>query len=274
MAASSAASSISAARRRASRWSSRSSCSRPMLGSTAATEMPRMTITTSNSIRVKPRQLAARHTASFAAPDIIPAAVTDRSLVQRPVPPIRIDALAPGAPVGAKGVNVDLAVLTRVQILIDVVPGVLRQPVQIAARPPVLDVRIVGALDQRGEALLGGGVAEVVQAIEFQRRFDAADILLDLGYLGVVDAADDVRCDDGREQADDDHHDHDLDRCEARLSGRARGAAHVRRLASQVMLHDISAPEKTRKSHVYSVLPLSFNQRNCSKHGVTNRQFR
>jgi len=49
-----------------------------------------------------------------------------------------------------------------------------------------------------------------------------ADVLLRLGDAGVVDAADHVRRHQGGQDAEDDHHDHDLDQGESFL--RADGA--------------------------------------------------
>ena len=73
-------------------------------------------------------------------------------------------------------------------------------------------------MHQRLQPLLGGGVAEVVHAVQVERRFVGADVLLRLGDARVVDAADHVRRDERGEDAEDHDDDHDLDQREAALA--------------------------------------------------------
>ena len=59
------------------------------------------------------------------------------------------------------------------------------------------------------------GYVELSSRYSVRRGLQALDVLLRLGDARLVDLADDLRHDDGREQADDDHDDHDLDQGEA-----------------------------------------------------------
>src|ERR1700683_4676694 len=107
-----------------------------------AVTTPMMTTTTMISISVKP---AAHAPVRRRRP-----AHTARLVADVPVADLGITALTPGRAVAAEGVHVVLlAVRARICVLIVVAPGVLADPLQVAARLPVLDRRI-GRLGQQG----------------------------------------------------------------------------------------------------------------------------
>src|SRR5690606_7834803 len=75
------------------------------------------------------------------------------------VPPgadVRIEALAPGLPIGPQGKHIDLAMHARIQVLIGGAPGIIGQTVHIVR---ALALRVA---QQRGEALLAGGITSTV----------------------------------------------------------------------------------------------------------------
>src|ERR1700758_5583309 len=180
--------------------------------------MPMMTTTTRISISVKPAAGAALRPAGALAPAALVAHV--------PVADVGIDALAPGGSIGSHAEQVVLpAVRARVDVLIVVPPGILADPLQIAAGPPVLDGGVGGLGHERGEPLLGGRVFRVVEPVHGERRFQALDVLLRLGDARIVPSAHDLRHDERSEQPDDDYDHHDLDQGEAvRVPGGAVGA--------------------------------------------------
>jgi len=61
-----------------------------------------------------------------------------------------------------------------------VAPRVLLEPVDVATLLPVADVGIGRLGDQRLQALLGRGIAEIVHAVQVERRLIGADVLLAL----------------------------------------------------------------------------------------------
>src|SRR5580658_4762087 len=82
---------------------------------------------------------------------------------------VRVVAFAAGLAVAAvAGDFVITAIGPRTHVLIRVVPRVLRQRSQVAARAVVRDRRIDGLLDQGLQSLFGGGVLEVVQPVQVQ----------------------------------------------------------------------------------------------------------
>ena len=130
-------------------------------------------------------------------------------LLKFPIANIGIGSLATWPSVSAKRIDVNLTVLTRVEILIFVPPWVLRQAVKIATGFPVLDIRVGRFVNKRINALLTGRVGEVIEPVEFQRILNAAQVLLYPGYLRIVYPAYNIgrnnRCQYA--QYDDDNHD-------------------------------------------------------------------
>ena len=64
-------------------------------------------------------------------------------------------------------------------------------------------------LPERGEPLLRGGIAAVVEAVRVERGAEHLDLALGGGALGRADVLEDVRRDERRQ--DRDHHDHHED---------------------------------------------------------------
>ncbi len=71
-----------------------------------------------------------------------------------------------------------------------------------------------GLDDQRLQALLGRGVALVVQAVELERLHDVGDVGAGRRAAGVVGAVQHVGHDEGGQHTDDDQHHHQLDQGE------------------------------------------------------------
>src|SRR5690606_18181464 len=106
---------------------------------------------------------------------------------QVPVADIGIGTGAARTAVGAQTAEVEVPTITpRTQILVFVAPGVTLQTVDITTGPPVARRIAAGPLDQCPQALLGGGVVEVVQSIQVQRTLHGADVVLHLGGPGLV----------------------------------------------------------------------------------------
>ena len=82
------------------------------------------------------------------------------------------------------------------------------------------------ARDQRLQALLRGGVAEVVHPVQVERSFVSADVLLGLGDARIVDATDHVRRDQRGKDAEDHDDDHDFDQRKAAQAAQS-GKCHV-----------------------------------------------
>jgi hypothetical protein len=207
-----------------------------------------MAITTNNSIRVKPRadQRTPRIWLRQAA-GVAPGAA-QRPLRSRggsgaaapgvgllPGADVGIVAFAAGLPVGAEAEDVDLALHARVDVLVRPAPRVVRQLGLVG--PPVGRDRAGGRLDgQRGQALLGGRVALVVEPVALQGLHQGVHVGARGGAAGIVDAGEQVGHDQGPEHADDDEHDQQFDQGEAAgsLTGAAawqgshRGARHGR----------------------------------------------
>ena len=109
----------------------------------------------------------------------------------------------------------NFAVVTGAEILIGISPGIFRQTIEVLF--PVSDIRIGRLGDKCVEALLTGGVAEIVQTIELQGTLDTSQVLLYSRSLRIVNAANDVRRHDGCENTQDDYDHHDLDERESAL---------------------------------------------------------
>src|SRR5690606_19243046 len=167
--------------------------------------------TTSSSSSVKPSTLrTCRRTGRDAS-------------VEFPIADIGVDTFTTLLAVGPVREHVELSVLARRAVLILVVPGIERHlaPAEITAGAPVRRSRFSRISDERLEPVLGARVAEVVEVVKLQCRLDRANIRLRAIDRRRIDAAEQLRSDDSREQADDDHDDHDLDEREAALGGRA-----------------------------------------------------
>src|SRR5690606_26779613 len=70
---------------------------------------------------------------------------------------------------------------------------------------------------QRAQSLLGAGIREVVELVEFQRGLEILEIGLHLLHARFVRAFEHIGRDDRDQQADDDDDDHDFDQAEAGL---------------------------------------------------------
>src|SRR5512143_962436 len=130
--------------------------------------MPMMMMTTSTSSSVKPEAAAA-------------AGRRRDVLIVVPVAVVGIGALATRLAIGAEGEEVVVAVRARRDVLVVVAPRILAQVLDVAALLPVLDVGVGRLLHERLEALLGRRIAEVVHAVQIERSFVRAYVLLRLG---------------------------------------------------------------------------------------------
>src|SRR5579883_3021689 len=169
-----------------------------------AVTTPMMRTTTRISSSVKPAERDAR------MPAVCGAATRSVGEV-----PIANGIAAARLAVGAQRVKViGLTVRAGILVLILAAPRVLGELLNIGA-VPVGDRRIVRLRDERLEAIVRGWILRVVEAVFREGGLQSLDVGLGLGDSGLVDLVDDLRHDDGREQADDDHDDHDLDQGEA-----------------------------------------------------------
>ena len=160
-----------------------------------------ITTTTRISISVKPAALRLPLTALF---------------LGVPVADVRVDAFAAGLAVRAEREQVEVAAARAgIEVLVLVAPGILADALHVAARAPVADGRVARLLDECAQALVGARVLRVVEAVHGERRLDRLDVLLGFGDARFFHLVHDLRNDHGREQADDDHDDHDLDESEA-----------------------------------------------------------
>src|SRR5690606_9827179 len=169
--------------------------------------------TTSSSSSVKPPTLPTdRRTGKDASVEI-------------PIADIGVDTFTTLLAVGSVREHVELSVLTGRAVLILVVPGIERHLAssEITAGAPVRCSRLSRISHEGLEPVLGARVAEVVEVVELQSRLDRANIRFRAIDRRRIDAAEQLRTDDGREQPDDDHDDHNLDQREAALGGRSPG---------------------------------------------------
>src|SRR5690606_17132849 len=203
----------SAARRENScrRWASSSSTSCGSLPTftlrdTVPIIRPITTSTTRISMSEKPRALIA------AWPT--PLLLVRQNLVQAlPVAKVHVRAFATGDAVRAQGIDVELAVLTGAQIPIGIAPGISGYALHVLL--PLLRHRIEGgALHQRLQALLAGGVDVVVELVDLQRRLDAIEVGKDGAGARHVGLADELRRNDAHEQSEDDQHHQQFDQAE------------------------------------------------------------
>ena len=74
----------------------------------------------------------------------------------------------------------------------------------------LIEILVVGFSHQSVETLLAAWVAKVIQPVEFQRIFDAAQVLLNPRSLRVINPADHIRGHDCCKNPEDDHHDHNF----------------------------------------------------------------
>src|SRR5215831_7175945 len=142
---------------------------------TAPTRMPMIAMTTSSSSSEKPR--CAQRGAG--------------ELVEIPVTDVGIDAFAAFLAVGAIREDVELSMLTRIGVLVGVVPRVDRQLPKL--RLPVRGGGFAGVRDERLQAVRSARIAEIVEPIQVERRLDAANVLFGPANGCLVDVADEVR---------------------------------------------------------------------------------
>lgn len=145
-----------------------------------------------------------------------------RNLLGFPVADIRIDIITTRSAVTPERVEVECtATSARGKVLVIVPPRVFHQLLHIAFRTPVLGIG--RASNERLEALVGGRVTEIVQAVQIERGFEGADVLPGLHYTRLVDLAEHLRCHQRREDTDDDHDHQDFD--EGKTARVTRGGA-------------------------------------------------
>jgi hypothetical protein len=97
-------------------------------------------------------------------------------------------------------------------------PRIRRQALHVAARLPAgRERRRRRPGDQRLQALLGAGIALVVEAVELESLHQARDVLLRRQRARLVGAADDLGHHQGRENAQDHDHHHHFEQCKAAL---------------------------------------------------------
>src|SRR5882762_1599980 len=99
----------------------------------------------------------------------------------------------------------------RILILIDVVPGIFRERRQIATGTVVRDRRVRRLFHQGLQPLFGGGILEVIQAIQVESGLNGANIALRTRDAGLVDVLQNFRHHERAEHCENDDHDHDLD---------------------------------------------------------------
>src|ERR1700680_852337 len=186
----------------------------------AAEVTPMMTTPIRISISVKPRTALGARLRAIMAPAPL--------LAEVPVADVGIDALAADYPISSEAEQVVLlAVRARIHVLIVVAPGILADPLEVAAGSPVLDGRISRLGHKGRQPLLGGWVFRVVQPVHGERGLQALDVALGLADLRRVDLANNLRNDEGGQQADDDHDHHDLDEGEATRAPPATASANL-----------------------------------------------
>src|SRR5690606_33395303 len=120
--------------------------------------------------------------------------------------------------------DVDVPVDARMHVLVRVAPGILRRRLEILL--PVVGDGLHGRpLHERGQALLGGRIAVVVEPILVQRLENVADVVFGGRHAGLVGLVHDAGNDQGRQHAEDHDHHHDLDQRETALM--AHDALHI-----------------------------------------------
>src|SRR5687767_3691326 len=95
-------------------------------------------------------------------------------LLDLPVTDVGIDTFTAFLAIGAIREHVEVAVLARRRVVVGLVPWIARKALQHL--PPIRRVRFAGIRDERLQTLRSAGVAEVVEAIEIQRRLDLAKV--------------------------------------------------------------------------------------------------
>src|SRR5688572_22615402 len=117
---------------------------------TAAATTPMIASTTRSSISVKPPR-------------------RDAAQLQLPRADVGIEPFSPGRGVGAEAEYVDFAAQPGVEVEVRIAPRIARQPLQVPAGFPVRRCRRkLRARHQRGEPLLAGRIAQVVQPVQLQ----------------------------------------------------------------------------------------------------------
>src|SRR5262245_51672337 len=125
-----------------------------MDSTTVAAVIPMIRTTTSSSMSVKPLECC----------------LVRALLLGIPITDVGVRSFAARLIVGAEGVQIVFAaVRAGVHVLIVVPPGVLADALDVAARTPVADRRIRRLRRQRGQPLIGGRVARIVEAIHRER---------------------------------------------------------------------------------------------------------
>ena len=181
------------------------------------------------------------------------------SLLKFPVANISIGSLATGSSISAKGIDINLTVLSWIEILVLISPRVFRHAVKVTTCFPVLDVRIGWLVDQRFDALLTGRVGKVVEPVEFKCILNAAQVLMHPGYLRIIYSTDDIGRNDRRQNAQNNDDDHDF----------------YQRKATLLLPADIAhcfAPKIIVRHNLLDVtLTPDLIKRQYIKHGVTHR---
>src|SRR5690606_7108645 len=180
----------------------RSPCAVPVASVTPITITPMMTSATRISTSVKPRW---RMAAGL--------------LLNRPVADVRVDAFAAFLAVAAQGVEVVAPVLPGTDVDVLLLPRIPAGTRHVSVGFPRMGNRLDGRLlQQRLQALLGGGIARIVEAVQLERGAQRLDVPPRLVDAGIIDTPHDLRGHHRGEQANDHHHHHDLDQREATLS--------------------------------------------------------
>src|SRR5262245_26574337 len=112
-------------------------------------------------------------------------------LLELPVPDVGIAVFAAFLAIGAVREDVEVAVLARRRVVVGLIPRVARKALQDL--PPVRRARFAGIRDECLQTLRRGGITEVVEPIEIQRRFDLAKVLPGAADGGLVDLAHELR---------------------------------------------------------------------------------
>ena len=129
-----------------------------------------------------------------------------------PISDVGVDAFTARLPIGAQGKQVVVvSVSSGEDVLVLIAPGVLAHVLDVAAGSPVMDGRI-GRLHRKClQALIRTWVLGIVEPEHGERGLKPLNVLLRLRDTRFVDSIDDLRHDDGRQEPDDDHDDHNLD---------------------------------------------------------------
>lgn len=130
-----------------------------------------------------------------------------------PVADVGVLVLAAGAAVATVGEDVEVAVLAGLLVLVGVPPWIGRHGFLEVRALPFGDAGRRGV--ERGEALLGGGVAADIETVGFEGFLEGVDLCLGGLHFGLADLREIARRDVARQEADDDHDDEEFEEGEA-----------------------------------------------------------